>query len=67
VVKLENELLLEEHKERDNAPERERMVGRGRMGRGMTAEQRKDFETEVALDNFRPISVWCRIFLAKKT
>jgi len=67
VLKLENELRLEESKEMENSDRREMMVGGARMGRIMTAEQRKDFETEIALDNFRPISVWCRIFLAKKS
>jgi hypothetical protein len=67
IGRLEKQLQLDEYGEMKNAaPEERRGIGRG-MGRPMNATQMKDFEAELALENFRPIKIWCKIILAKKT
>jgi len=64
---LEKQLRLDEYNDiKKTAPE-ERMAGRRGMGRPLTAAQMKDFEAEVALENFRPIKIWCKIILSKKS
>ena len=66
VTMLENQLRLDEYNDMKSDADLERMSGRGGMRRGMTAVQRRNFETEVALENFRPIQVWCKVILARK-
>jgi hypothetical protein len=67
VMKLEKQLRLDEYSDMKNAaPEESGGIGRG-MGRPLNAAQLRDFEAELALENFRPIKIWCKIILAKKT
>ena len=67
VAMLENELGINEYDQIRSAVEQERMYGRDGVRRGMSAVQRKYFEAEIALENFRPIQVWCKVILARKS
>jgi len=67
LIMMRKQLGLDEFNEMDNAAVRERMGGRAGMERSMTADRRTNFETEIALENFRPVQVWCRVILAKRS
>jgi len=66
VALLENQLRLDEYNEMKSEASMEGPGVRG-MHRRMSAVQRQNFEAEVALENFRPIQIWCKVILARKS
>ncbi len=64
---IQKQLWINESRGKKDEVSQERMGGRGGVMRSMSADMRRNLDTEIALENFRPIQIWCKVILVQKS